>query len=112
MVEIGDYIRTKNGYIGKLLKFAKDKDFFANIESDFILGGMPIKKKDILKYSKNLIDLIQEGDYVNGMIVDKDIRGLLCSDKDGYFHYIDDIQIKTIVTKELFESVKYKVEDK
>ena len=67
--------------------------------------------KDILKHSKNIIDLIEEGDYVNGYRVDE-VRissfnsMLFCND---YHIEIQEYQIKSIVTKEQFKSVEYEV---
>ena len=77
-----------------------------------------IFKSNIVKHSPNLIDLICEGDYVNGEIVIDVLDGFvegtneieLLSHKKIYRHHIEDI--KTIVTKEHFEAISYKVERK
>ena len=45
------------------------------------------------------------------MIVDKDCKGLICTDIDGFFHYLPDVNIKSIVTKEMFNSVEYRLEE-
>ena len=62
-------------------------------------------KQVIIKHSKNLIDLIEVGDYVNGSRVDELY--------DGYvFVENSDCRVKeieTIVTKEQFKSMEYKV---
>lgn len=75
------------------------------------------------RYSYNIIDLIEVGDYVNGKkvikIVGKNIFGnknVICSDDDLLkitdrvmrYIYTND-GIKSIVTKEQFESMEYKV---
>ena len=74
-LEVGMYVRTKDGYVsqyryydttnmGKLLCIPLSNRTFANIE-------------DIIKASHNIIDLIEVGDYVNGLkvidIVENDI---------------------------------------
>ena len=71
---------------------------------------------DIEKASFNLIELIEVGDYVNGEKVtsaepvdEKDTeRYLGFGDYDYYIHTSEDI--KSVVTKEQFEAMKYVVE--
>lgn len=94
-------MRTKKGQIDKFIKC--DSIGFVKCEnSNYWL-------EDIVNHSKNLKDLIKEGDYVNDCIVSKDCGGLLLTDEDGDFDYLKDIDIETIVTKEQFESIEYKV---
>lgn len=82
-----------------------------------------ILKKDIIKASYNIIDLIEVGDYVNGLKVtnvdgtyhgrkDKAIYCDYCQDKEtGKWTMIYDDEIKSIVTKEQFSQMEYKVGD-
>ena len=69
------------------------------------------------KVSEDLIDLIQCGDYVNGKEVsnvDKvdNINFIEWTDGDMYKTEIEnDKCIETIVTKEQFESISYKVKE-
>lgn len=67
----------------------------------------------ILKHSKNIIDLIEEGDYVNGEKVIG--KGALSCIPQYYDDETNDIvyfdEIKSIVTKEMFSSVEYKVSE-
>ena len=81
---------------------------------------------EITVFSFNIIDLIQVGDYVNGMCViakDSDNRLYVAEDLgepyyrefyNGCFDYTlletDNFKIKDIVTKEQFNSMKYVVE--
>jgi hypothetical protein len=81
--------------------------------------GMSWLLKNKTKHSKNIIDLIEEGDYVNGhLVVDK------YQDTDDYgkdFIVINvesdflcnkslvEKDIKSIVTKEQFKAVEYEV---
>lgn len=104
-VKKGEYIRTKNGYIGKLLNFIKDDVFYATIECDFIIGGMPITKDDIKNHSKNIIDLIEIGDYVNDQLI-----VMLKDEKTNKIYtdkWIGNKDIKSIVTKQQFANAKY-----
>lgn len=82
------YVRTKGGYI---LKYP---DVFIFDE--------------VLKASHNIIDLIEVGDYVNGYEVTSKDQFLGFGNHDWYM--IND-EIKSIVTKEQFESMSYKVGD-
>ena len=62
---------------------------------------------EIVKHSPNIIDLIEENDYVNGNKV-VSINGVLYVRDEGA---LSEIEIKSIVTKEQFNSVMYKVGD-
>ena len=111
-IEVGEYVRTDKGYIRKEVTQVF-LDMMQEGKSSF---GKP------LKHSKNIIDLIEEGDYVNGSEVitvygydedgnDKDGLGICEVDDDyAYYSYLENIEIKSIVTKEQFNSVKYEVE--
>lgn len=67
-----------------------------------------LDEKEILKASYNIIDLIEVGDYVNGWKVLYWTDGTKIVD-DGYATILDKIDIKSIVTKEQFEMMSYKV---
>ena len=113
----GMYIRYKyynEQKIGKI-DFIKqdellDESFIGLINDERVLEG------NIVKASFNIIDLIEVGDYVNGEkvtsaeSVDKNDtdRYLGFGDYDYYIH--DNEDIKDIVTKEQFNSMKYVVE--
>ena len=64
------------------------------------------------KHSDNIIDLIEVGDYVNGNEIYKisfDSLGLIL-ETTTYFK-LREKDIKSIVTKEQFESMSYKVSE-
>ena len=94
-LEVGMYVRTING---KIWIITSQKALFGH-------------RIDIIKASYNIIDLIEVGDYINGMKLTK-----ICFDKDGekiltvscYLELVNK-DIKSIVTKEQFESMSYKV---
>jgi hypothetical protein len=62
VIEVGEYIRTKEGKIGKIINITiSDKGIkFYSIKWDII------KYRDIKTHSKNIIDLIEVDDIVNG----------------------------------------------
>lgn len=123
-IKVGEYVRTKLGYIGKLLREDEDERFDYDIESNFLIGGMPIRKEEIVKHSRNPIDLIKVGDYVNGMLV---VSVIELDRENNYIPIrivfvnrdenctlpplkIYNKDIKSIVTKEQFSSVEYRLE--
>lgn len=129
-IKVGEYIRTKNGIIAKLDYieirnveniYYFDKVIYRRYDDDFDFLVSKNLFEYIVKHSPNIIDLIEEGDYVNGYEIievygydedgnDKDGIGICEVDDDyAYYIYLEDLDIKTIVTKELMESIKYEV---
>ena len=118
-LEVGQFVRYKNG-IGKIVgKYVKGV-----LIDKGIAGYFRTENEDILKASNNIIDLIEEEDYVNELPVE-DYYTRYDEEKDDYikigivtledywkgtFTSVEDI--KSIVTKETFESMKYKLGDK
>jgi preprotein translocase subunit YajC len=124
-IEVGDYIRTNKGIIGKLVRIERD-DIDISLKwyvFDDNKNERYVNKPYIVNYSKNIIDLIEEGDYVNGEEVicvygydedgnDKDGLGICETDEDyAYYKYLEDINIYSIVTKEQFNSIAYRLEE-
>ena len=127
-IEVGEYVRTNGGKIGKLISIEFDEKDKGHRELDICTFDKPIYHKCgegyynlydeeefeeiIVNHSKNIIDLIEKDDYVNGRIVikimDYEEFKKICFDED-----FDDVayeeDIKSIVTKEMFESVEYEV---
>lgn len=109
-IKVGEYVRTDNGIIGKYVKYRGIED---RIETNNKWIGFDIEK-DIVKHSPNLIDLVEEGDYINGEEVDK-IRE---NEEEGkyirtlFLNIYKNWEIEDIVTHEQFESISYKVERK
>lgn len=135
-LEVGMYVRFKKGkitYIRRLLEVIhnyeefnvyrtvgeyfdyEEKDYFDIVYPDEIIGNP----------SYNIIDLIEVGDYVNGMKVsrvsgtryDKNDLHCYCDDNFKYNNnyelkqvMISAKDIKSVVTKEQFESMEYEVE--
>ena len=118
MIEVGEYVRTENGYIRKIVTerldgCLVDKSYYNEIIQDNTLGI--IENEDIVKHSKNIIDLIEVGDYVNGEKVYSRCNSKLWLDGDeGEILIVDgkpDEPIISIVTKEQFANIEYRLED-
>ncbi len=116
-IKEGEYIRTEYDGIGKILEVRYDPlryvyDICSNI-------AFP---DDITKHSPNIIDLIEEGDWVNEhriveigidpfnqkkILYTDDSREGTCGERCLILFHDEDI--KSIVTKEQFETMKYEV---
>lgn len=102
-IKVGEFIRTKLGDIKKITE-----------GFEFIIKRYNESDNKIVKHSPNIIDIIEEGDYVNGEIVDKIFNPRFLS--FGELPYIitannkyEPQEIEEIVTKEQFKSISYKV---
>lgn len=105
-LNVGDYVRTDIGEIRKVVRVTDD---LYVLDKDVVFAH----KDKIKKSNPNIIDLIEVGDYVNGRIVCKNDEEnylyLIGFDADGNF-YEDSIKdIKSVVTKEQFEQMEYKI---
>ena len=132
-MEIGDYVRF-DGEIAKIrdIKRYKTKEdiyFFDRILdlnedrscNDNTIYNSQWKYFDNVKSSPNIIDLIEEGDYVNGSKVIKieeyndekyiyveEMEFCNACNEDENVYYKEDT-INSILTKEQFEAIKYEV---
>ena len=121
-MKVGDYVRTKKDGIGKIIKiepFMNDTHIFLDSEKGDITFQTKNKvckvcnEESIIKSSPNIIDLIEVGDYVNY----GDIMGGLVLDKrDDEITVLTILpsklknkDIRSVITKEQFESMEYKV---
>lgn len=108
-IEVGEYVRTKDGKIDKVI----NSNFYMSIYVECEKGLCLIES--IVKHSKQLIDLIEEGDIVNGMEVldiykPRDLWEPIEIRIDSrYTNFILAEDIKTILTHEQFEANCYKV---
>lgn len=134
-IEVGEWIRTKKGHIYKLIKIDKGiitvghgmqeiKLYakFSNSHSIYADNYQELHEKinkDIVKHSKNIIDLIEIGDYVNGKEVKHivmfegfpDYPKLIFTDEKKLLPHetCENEDIKTIYTKEQLKSIEYNV---
>ena len=100
-LEVGMYVRTERGKIWL-------------VESTKAIDG---HKRRIVNADYDILKLIRVGDYVNGKLVGaldynytSSVQSLLCnySSNKGY-ERIRKEDIKSIVTKEQFEAMKYEI---
>ena len=115
-LEVGMYVRTKNGCICQILRTTYSKYLSRNKELCYevdrpINVNMELYDEDIFKASHNIIDLIEVGDYVNGeKVILKNDGYIEIGTTNDYIGFNNEELVKSIVTKEEFESVSYKVE--
>ena len=125
-MKVGNYVRTKWGYICKIVNINefREPSMKYGVEASYLKDIMFIGDEDIIKSSPNIIDLIEVGDYVNGKRVewigydlyreneDKTLTGI--GEKRILFNEFtkDSVRekgIKSIVTKEQFEGMEYRI---
>lgn len=103
------YCRSRGGAIGKIVSL---EDFN---EREYKLNGFYIDKNAIVKASYNIIDLIEVGDYVNGLPVQKINKYLSTNEKYldllGSCSDWENEDIKSVITHEQMKQMKYKVDD-
>ena len=127
-IEVGEFVRTKSGYIAKLIKYLENTEtymfdeYIQEIQNNrYTCISKNELKKEIVKHSKNLIDLIKEGDYVNGYktielkksnIKDDGICILVYRNHQyEQWETIFENEIKTILTHEQFEKNAFRLEE-
>lgn len=125
-LEVGQFVRFKDKrnitYIRKIREIPQDNRYasiYLDKEANYSKG---LSLKNIIKASYNIIDILEVGDYVNGMEVTRisgtryDKNDLHCyCEHNGNENWqqvmIPVKNIKSIVTKEQFEEMSYKIED-
>lgn len=108
-IEVGNYIRFGNGGIHKICELLKDSIV---LENSYRVSYNLLTRMSSFKTGKTKMELIYKGDIVNGKIVDRVTTGMIalnyCKGCGLWEEVIDnDIQIKTILTKEQYESNCY-----
>lgn len=109
-IKENEFIRTKTGKIDKVINNNYYMSQYIECEKRIV------EKENIVKHSFNIIDLIEVGDFVNGVLVTgkestllyTDIKGI---DHSGYHIVISQYGdgIKTILTHEQYERNCYKI---
>lgn len=116
-IEINEYVRTRTGHFYKITRIDENGLIYWN---KIQCGWSMEQLKDIVvKHSKNIIDLIEVGDYVNGYKVIYVINNTescpsgkcvdIDSSKDSSECTLWEEDIKTILTKEQYMANCYKV---
>lgn len=106
MIEVNEYVRTKDGIIDKAIIEYNGKCNNSNCSEKHISCKYNYyNEKDIVKHSKQLIDLIEVGDYVNGELITDKWDTRISSIRSNF----SEEDIKTILTKEIYMANCYKV---
>lgn len=115
-IKVGDYIRTYNGMIAKVLKIRQKHVMTSNLgrkcitpERYFIDNEKKysISKSYVKIYNSDILKVLEVGDIVNGYQVEDIAKDYVeCNDGGMDFRRKD---IKTIMTKEEYEKKSYKV---
>ena len=119
-LEEGMYVRTKDGIIGKYNVVKEWTDVptlngyyeIKEIEREYIDNEL-YRNYVVIKASHSIIDLIELGDVITtnnlcGEVTHIEGDKIYTTCYDGEYCY--DYQIKSIVTKEMFSSVEYRME--
>lgn len=121
-MKVGDYVRYKYEdciYIGRIGFISEVMGFDETLQFEIDNCIEEILKQDIIKSSPNIIDLIEVGDILS--FKDKSICRVLEITDNGYYllkdfggeqyyeskEYIN--ELKSIVAKEQFENMEYKL---
>ena len=114
-MKVGEYVRTRWGCIAKFEGINEEFYEFDNIIMDESSAVREELFVDIVeKSSPNIIDLIEVGDYVNGSYIYSIVEEnkntgqprVLFTEEDGV---LGSGEIKSIVTKEQFERMEYRI---
>lgn len=111
-IKVGEYIRTVAGYIGKIINFS-DGMYTAQMKD----ATIDLYIDDIKNHKENIIDLIEEDDYVNGYkvidIAQAPVKAIYINDDTQKLALIPitNERIRDVVTKEQFNQMKYIVGD-
>ena len=116
-LEVGMYVRTIDGVMKVKNIYQDDRENMDRFENED--GNIYFLNEIIGEPSFNPIDLIEVGDYVNGEKVDY-IDDCDAAMREYYYNYEDasiDVghwceEIKSIVTKEQFSKMEYRLGDK
>ena len=116
-IEVEEYVRTKSGEIGIFKKYAEEgvQQWFTMLQNGTLYTTAT---RAIVNHSKNIIDLIEVGDYVNGNeVLDKYLFGgeipvLETTGDETNVKCMCEQDIKTILTKEQYMQNCYKIPEK
>ena len=114
-LEVGQFVRTKDGIIAKVDYIDNDTIFFDKELYRTYGDSIDFLEKDnlerIVKASYNIIDILEVGDYVNGHRVEEiDFENEeIFTDSEYYCGIVEFNNVKSVITHEQFEQMAYKV---
>lgn len=119
-ISIGEYVRTNNHGIKRIDTIWENKTvnkygYEVGSEWDGKLYSI-IKTTDIVKHSKNIIDLIEKNDYVNGCKVYRVEKNIITvyqevEEQPVDYNYIMKDDIKSIITKEQIKQIEFRIKE-
>lgn len=119
MIEVGEYVRTNKGNIGNVIDIFQGHctaKYHIQFQGNVKVKRQYLSTKTIVKHSKNIIDLIEVGDYVNGILIEDieeiDNKKVFYSNGEMIAWTNRDKGIETILTKEQYQANCYTVERK
>lgn len=110
-MKIGDYVRSDRGIIAKITNINKTGSIICDRNIYYGFNVVTNKRvlcdlSKIVKFSSNIMDLIEIGDYVNGYyVINKPFNERIDTELDNFTKE----EIKSIVTKEQFAKMEYKL---
>ena len=126
-IEVGEYVRTIDGFIGVFDRYSKRPDtsiykspFNCFIKLQNRKTPLQCHRDYIVKHSKIISEIVEVGDYVNGYkvisidydVIDNKTECIELDLNNNYqYNFISARQIKSIVTHEQMASIEYKVEE-
>lgn len=110
-IEVEEYVRTNEGIIDQVIIDYNGKCNNSNCNGKHVSCKINYYNEgDIVKHSKNIIDLIEVGDYVNGYRVESvsvETNEVLLDHNGFGWRTLKDGD--RIITHEQFASIEYKV---
>ena len=111
-LEVGQFVRTKDGIIDKVIIDYNGHCASPNCECKHISCAKNYYDEDkIVKASYNIIDILEVGDYVNGHRVEEiDFENEeIFTDSEYYCGIVEFNNVKSVITHEQMEQMAYKV---
>ena len=111
-IKVGDWIRDGEGHITKIIQTLL---LFKDVELYLGEDGYQYSDNAIVKHSPNLKGVIQKDDFVNQCrVYEVEEKGITVyqtvEDSATDYNWISFDEIEEVVTKEMMESISYKVE--
>lgn len=117
-LKLNMYVRTKDGYIAKCTYIDKELENIygfddavrKNFGDSFDFIYCKDQEEYITKASYNIAELLEVGDFLDNHCIVK-IKDRTIFTNDDWFIDFDDVEdlVGTVATKEMFESISYKV---
>lgn len=118
-IKVNEFIRTKYGEIAKVIEYKDEIVLDKEIKFYGMYRGYICEDEIdfIVKHSSNLKDIIQKDDFVNKCrVYEIEEKGITLyqtvENSATDYNWICFDEIEEIVTKEMMESISYKVERK